>query len=144
MFPKPNPGFVAGLVLTSWFVLQITCPSAFAGNYVVAWNATGQVSVPFTATNVLAIAIGYTHHVAIVGDSLPRPVEPMLNAAFNHGQFIIAQPTALGRSYRLGYQNSLTDDWQLFPPVPGYGSTQNLIDPNPPPSQRFYCVYAGQ
>ena len=104
----------------------------------------GQSNVWMNLSNVLAIAIGYTDHVAIVGDSLPRSVETMLNATFNNGQFIISQPTSPGRSYRLEYKNSLTDDWQMFPPVPGNGSLQMLVDPNPPASQRFYHVYGGQ
>jgi Regulator of Chromosome Condensation (RCC1) repeat protein len=104
----------------------------------------GQTNVYMNLSNVLAIAIGYTHHLAIVGDSFPKPIEPMLNAGFNNGQFAIAQPTSLGRSYWLEYKNSFTDDWQMFPPLPGNGSTQILADPNPPPAQRFYRVRVGQ
>jgi hypothetical protein len=104
----------------------------------------GQTNVYMNLSNVLAIAIGYTHHLAIVGDSFPKPIEPMLNAGFNNGQFTIAQPTSLGRSYWLEYKNSFTDDWQMLPPLPGNGSTQILADPNPPPAQRFYRVRVGQ
>lgn len=104
----------------------------------------GQSNVWMNLSNVLAIAIGYTHHLAIVGDSFPQPIEPMLNAGFNNGQFTIAQPTAVGRSYWLEYKNSLNDDWQIFPPVPGNGSMQILGDPDPPPAQRFYRVRVGQ
>ncbi len=104
----------------------------------------GQSNVWMSLSNVLAIASGYTHHLAIVGDSFPKPVEPMLRAGFSNGQFTISQPTLLGRSYRLEYKNSLADDWQMFPPAPGNGSTQILADPNPPPSQRFYHIHVGQ
>ena len=103
----------------------------------------GQSNVWMNLSNVLAIAIGYTHHLAIVGDSLPQPIEPMSGAGFSNGQFVVSQPTSLGRSYRLEYKNSLADNWQIFPPVPGNGSQQILADPSPPPSQRFYRVYAG-
>jgi hypothetical protein len=103
----------------------------------------GQSNLWMNLSNVLATAIGYTHHVAIVGNSLPQTVEPMLNAGFSNGQFLISQPTSLGRSYRLEYKNSLADDWRMFPPVPGNGSLQILVDSNPPTSQRFYHVYAG-
>jgi alpha-tubulin suppressor-like RCC1 family protein len=104
----------------------------------------GQTNVYMNLSNVLAIAIGYTHHLAIVGNSFPKPIGPMLNAGFNNGQFAIAQPTALGRSYWLEYKNSFTEGWQMFPPVPGNGNTQSLADPNPPPAQRFYRVRIGQ
>lgn len=104
----------------------------------------GQSNIWMNLSNVLAIASGYTHHLAIVGDSFPRPIEPMLNAGFNNRQFTISQPTSLGRSYRLEYKNSFSDDWQILPPIPGNGSTQTLADPNPPPLQRFYRVHVGQ
>jgi alpha-tubulin suppressor-like RCC1 family protein len=103
----------------------------------------GQTNVWMDLSNVLAIASGYTHHLAIIGDSLPHPIEPMGSAGIRNGQFVIQQPTSVGRSYRLEYQNSLTDGWQVFPPLPGNGSTQTLADPNPPPLQRFYRVAAG-
>lgn len=104
----------------------------------------GQTNVWMNLSNVLAIASGYSHHLAIVGDSLPQPIEPMLSAGFSNGQFIISQPTSLGRSYRIEYKNSLADDWQMFAPVPGNGSPRVLVDSNPPAAQRFYRVYAGQ
>jgi alpha-tubulin suppressor-like RCC1 family protein len=104
----------------------------------------GQTNVWMNLSNVLAIASGYTHHLAIVGGSLPQPIEPMLSAGFSNGQFIISQPTSLGRSYRIEYKNSLADNWQIFTPVPGNGSTQVLTDSNPPAAQRFYRVSAGQ
>ena len=103
----------------------------------------GQTNVWMNLSNVLAIASGYMHHLAIVGDSLPHPIEPLCSAGTSNGQFIIQQPTSLGRSYFLEWKNSLLDGWQLFPPLPGNGSTQILADPNPPPLQRFYRVSAG-
>ena len=95
-------------------------------------------------SNVLAVAMGYSVGMAIAGDSFPQPVEPMLNYGFVGGQFIISQPTSLGRSYRYEYKNSLTDDWEMSPPIPGNGSTQTLADPTPPSSQRLYRVRVGQ
>jgi hypothetical protein len=68
----------------------------------------------------------------------------MLNAGFSNSQFVISQSTSRGCSYWLEYENSLTDTWQIFPPTPGNNSTQILADLNPPSSQRFYRVYAGQ
>jgi alpha-tubulin suppressor-like RCC1 family protein len=107
-------------------------------------NYLGQTNVWMNLSNVLAIASGYDHHLAIVGDSLPQPIEPVLSAGFNQGQFSISQPTTLGRSYRIEYKNSLGDNWQILSPVPGNGSTQTLSDVNPPAAQRFYRVHVGQ
>jgi alpha-tubulin suppressor-like RCC1 family protein len=103
----------------------------------------GQTNVWMNLSNVLAIASGYSHHLAIVGDSLPHPVEPMSSAGFSNGQFLIAQPTSPGRAYRMEYKDTLTDNWQMFPPVPGDGSIRVLADSNPPAVQRFYRVHAG-
>jgi len=104
----------------------------------------GQTNVWMNLSNVLAIAAGYGYNMAIVGNRLPQPIESIQTAGFSNGQFIVSQPTSLGRAYRLEYKNSLTDGWQMFPPVPGNGSLQMLVDPTPPPSQRFYHVYDGQ
>ncbi len=113
---------------------------------VTGWGGSylGQSNVWMNLSNVLAIAAGTGYNMAIVGDSLPRPIQPILTAGFSDGQFLISQPTSVGRTYRLEYKNSLTDDWQMFPPVPGNGSLQMLVDPNPPATQRFYHVYGGQ
>ena len=94
-------------------------------------------------TNVLAIAAGYNYHMAIVGDSLPTLIQPPVSAGFVNDQFVVSQPTTLGLSYRLEYMDSLSGQWQITSPLPGNGSTQYFIDPNPNPQQRFYRVCAG-
>ena len=104
----------------------------------------GQSNVWMNLSNVLSVVAGYNVHLAIVGDQLPAPVEPMLGATFSNGQFVISQPTSLGRYYRLEYQDSLLGSWQIVSPLPGNGATQTLVDPNPNPVQRFYRVRAGQ
>jgi hypothetical protein len=102
-----------------------------------------QTNVYMNFSNMLAMSIA-SQGLAIIGDGFPQPIEPMLNTGFNTGQFTISQPTSIGRSYRLEYQNSLNGNWQMLPPVPGNGGTQFLADPNPPPTQRFYRVRVGQ
>lgn len=94
-------------------------------------------------SNVLAIAMA-GHCMAIVGDSIPGTAQLITSAGFQGGQFMVSQPTSLGRTYRLEYKDSLSDNWQTFPPVPGNGSTQILTDLFPPPMQRFYQVRIGQ
>ena len=105
----------------------------------------GQTNVYLNLSNVLAIAIGYTHHMAIVGDSLPMPVASAVSFSFKDGRFTLEQPTVRGRSYRLEYTASLAgSDWQLLPPVPGDGTVRTLTDPHASAPQRFYRVYGGQ
>jgi len=102
----------------------------------------GQSNVWMNLSNVLAIAPGYGHHLAIVGDTLPTPIEPLAGIALTNGQFAIQQPTSVGRAYRLEYQDTLNADWQMVPPAPGNGEIQTLADPHPAPMQRFYRVSA--
>jgi alpha-tubulin suppressor-like RCC1 family protein len=101
----------------------------------------GQTNVYENLSNVLAVAIGYTHHLAIVGDGFPLPIPAPLGASFSNQQFLVQQPTQRGTSYRLEHKDALTDaSWTLLPPVPGDGSVKLLIDPRPSSSNRWYRV----
>ncbi|MGC3959099.1 MAG: hypothetical protein QM813_14490 [Verrucomicrobiota bacterium] len=92
-------------------------------------NYLGVPNVYQKLTNVLSIAIGYGHHVAIVGDSFPLPLAPLTRASFSNRTFTIQQPTVRGRSYVMEYRDAATtNDWQQLPPVPGTGQTNALID----------------
>jgi alpha-tubulin suppressor-like RCC1 family protein len=105
----------------------------------------GQTNVYLNLSNVLSVAIGYTHHMAIVGDSLPMPIASAVSFSFKDGRFTLAQPTVRGRSYRLEHTAVLAgSDWQLLPPVPGDGTVRTLTDPQASAPQRFYRVYGGQ
>lgn len=136
--------------------VQVSCLSPFnqaGATWVLRRNGTltgfgasylGQSNVWMNLSNVLAVAAGYNYHLAIVGDTLPHPIEPMVNAGFVNGQFVVSQPTSLGRTYRLEYLDALPGNWQIVSPLPGNGATQALVDANPNPQQRFYRVRAGQ
>jgi hypothetical protein len=157
-FPNGTNVLVVSNVTAVASVSPITASSASGAVWALLRNGTltglasganlasyfGQTNVWMNLTSVVAIASGYTHHLAIVGDGLPKAIEPMTSAGISNGQFIVVQPTSLGRSYRLEYRNSLVEDWQILPPVPGNGSTQTLADPCPLLSQRFYRVRVGQ
>jgi hypothetical protein len=121
----------------AWVLQRHGTLAGFGSSYL------GQSNVWMNLSNVLAIAAGYNYHAAIVGDSLPAPVEPATRIGFTNGQFVVLQPTSFGRYYRLEYLDSLTGNWQIVSPLPGNGTTQALVDPNPNPQQRFYRVYAG-
>lgn len=110
----------------------------------LTWISSSSQSNNFmNLSNVLAVAMS-AHYMAIVGDSFPGPAGVISAAGFQSGQFMVSQPTSLGRTYRLEYKDSLNDNWQTFPPVPGNGSNQILADPFPSPTQRFYQVRIGQ
>jgi hypothetical protein len=101
----------------------------------------GDTNVYQNLSNVIAIAIGYNHHLAIVGDGLPLPPTVLANPVCGPNRFSIQQPTVRGLSYRLEFKNSLTDsNWRMLPPVPGDNTTRTLVDPNPSDQQRLYRV----
>jgi len=101
----------------------------------------GQTNVYQNLSNVLAVAVGYGHHVAIVGDGFPLPIAPLSQASFSNRRFTIQQPTIRGRSYILEYQDAdATNGWQQLPPVPGTGQTNTLTDPNATTTARYYRV----
>lgn len=101
----------------------------------------GETNVYQNLTNVLSIAIGYGHHVAIVGDGFPLPLAPLTHASFSNRTFTLQQPTVRGRSYILEYRDAATtNDWQQLPPVPGTGQTNALIDSAATSNARYYRV----
>lgn len=101
----------------------------------------GPTNIYKSLSNVLALAVGFTHHLAIVGDGLPIPPTVLANPVHGSNHFSIQQPTLRGRSYFLEFKSSPNDPhWQMLPPVPGDGTVQTLIDPNPASPQRIYRV----
>jgi alpha-tubulin suppressor-like RCC1 family protein len=111
----------------------------FGGSYL------GQTNVYQNLSNVLAVAIGYSHHLAIVGDGFPSPIASIVSSSFSNNQFRIQQPTTRGRSYRLEYRDALGGGgWQLLPPIPGSGGIETLSDLQAPPTARYYRIRVGQ
>jgi hypothetical protein len=55
--------------------------------------------------------------------------------------FQISVPTSLGQTYLLDYTDSLSPiEWKWLATVTGDATVQRLVDPSPPPDQRFYRV----
>ena len=101
----------------------------------------GQTNIYKQLSNVLALAVGFNHHLAIVGDGLPVPTTVLSNPLRGSNHFSIQQSTVRGLAYRLEFKNSPNDpNWQMLPPVPGDGTVRTLADPNPASPQRIYRV----
>ncbi len=75
----------------AWALRRDGTLAGFGSTYLGASNIWMNLS------NVLAIAAGYNYHAAIVGDTLPAAVEPMVIGGFTNGEFVIQQPTSIGR-----------------------------------------------
>jgi hypothetical protein len=111
---------------------------------VVAWgyNTSGQTNVPVWLTNVVAVAGGDSHSLALMGGLGPAAgTLSLVNSTLRSNVFTISVPTVRGRAYFLEYKDSLTDlRWMMRQPVPGDGTIRQLDDPSATTAQRFYRV----
>ncbi len=113
----------------------------------VAWGAgagtnayvdCGQTNVPVNLSNVVQIAAGKVHSLALVGSGPPVTRALLVQPNFGTNGFNVSLPTQNGRVYQLEYKNSLTDSlWQSLPLRAGIGGLLPLTDPAVA-SQRFY------
>jgi hypothetical protein len=104
-----------------------------------AWgNPNG---LPVDLTNVVAMAAGGAHSLALLGNGPPVLQVPLTNPQRDANGFSITLPTRSGRVYALEYKDALAgDNWTALPLVAGNGSVQMLTDPTAPDPQRFYRV----
>ena len=110
-----------------------------ADGRVIAWGTPASVLPPFT--NVIAIATGVSHSLALVGDSPPALHAPMSNPARSSTDFSVSVPAQSGKVYGLEYKDSLSDsNWTALPLAAGTGSMLTLTDPEATCPQRFYRV----
>jgi alpha-tubulin suppressor-like RCC1 family protein len=94
--------------------------------------------VPPDLSNVVAVASGDGHNLALVGTDFPVL---LTNSAWDTNGFRVTVSTQSGRVYRLEYKDSLMDsNWLSLPLVAGNGSSQVLSDPTAAGAQRFYRV----
>jgi hypothetical protein len=110
---------------------------------VVAWgyNAYGQTTVPSALTNVIAIAGGGSHSLALVAEGPPTRPGPLTNPGWHDSGFVVTLPTLSGHVYRLECKDSLADSkWIALPLVAGNGGLRTIIDTTAIGSQRFYRV----
>lgn len=110
-----------------------------ADGRVVAWGS--QPDVPAGLTNVVAIAAGVSHSLALVAEGPPVLRAPLASPTKNVGGFSVSLPTQSGRVYRLEYKNSCDDtNWTALPLAAGNGSMLTLTDSTAAGAHRFYRV----
>jgi hypothetical protein len=97
--------------------------------------------VPPGLSNVVAIASGDGHNLALLGDVHPMIQVPVSNPDYSAEGFRLKVATKRGYVYRLEYKNSIEEtDWTGLPLVAGNGKEQTLVDWTITPNHRFYRV----
>jgi len=114
---------------------------------IVDWGsyASGSSFVPAIALsalkNVVAIAPGSDHDLAIVGSGPPLPQQLAVSPNWTNGVFSVSISTQSGRTYRLESCDSLvTGKWVGSKLVAGTGFLETLTDTNAAVAGRFYRV----
>lgn len=114
-----------------------------ADGKVIAWgfSSTGVTNVLLNLSNVVAIAAGRNHNLALIGSGPPRVNALFVNPTRMENQFTVSLLSQSGRVYGLEYKESLTDlEWTVLPLAAGNGGTLVLCDPAAADAQRFYRV----
>ena len=130
---------IAQVVASGCWLVGIQDLALRADGTVVVWGSA--TNVPAGLTNVVAVAGGYRHCLAMLGDG-----PPVVQASLNHPMmsangFSASLPTQSGRVYALEYKVSLADTaWTPLPLVAGTGHERTLTDPTATGMQRFYRV----
>jgi hypothetical protein len=105
---------------------------------VVPW---GTLTVPPGLTNVVAISVGTSHALALVGDAPPLTQAAASNLKWSTNCLSVSVPTDNGRVYRLEYKPSLSaTNWTALSMAPGIGAVQALHDLTASNSARIYRV----
>ncbi len=127
-------------VPTDWTNLDAIADSLAlkADGTVTEW---GGPAAPSDLTNVLAIAAGGGHDLALLGNG-PTVLHALVaTPILTANGFNVALPTQSGRVYRLEYKSSLAEDnWTALPLVAGNGGVRTLTDATATGAQRFYRV----
>ena len=114
-----------------------------ADGTVVAWGSpiAGRTNVPAGLTNVVAIAAGSDHSLALVGKGLPVLNAPAINPTWDGGRFSVSLASQAGHVFALEYKDSLWDtNWAALPLAAGNGGNLRLTDPSAMSAQRYYRV----
>ena len=106
----------------------------------VGWGST--TNLPVNQSNIVAIASGEAHQIALLGNGLPVQSVKITSPFLSGTNFCVQVPAQSGRVYSLEYKNSLNDaDWIPLPLVAGVaGVPLILTDPSGISNQRFYRV----
>jgi alpha-tubulin suppressor-like RCC1 family protein len=138
-------GLVVAIAAGGWHNLALKSDGT-----VVAWGAGigsnvnvdyKQNNVPTGLSNVVQIAAGMLHSLALVESSPPIMEAPLTVNGFGTNGFTMGLPTRNGRVYQLEYSSFLdTSGWSKFPLQAGLGGTMLFVDPTLTATQRFYRV----
>ena len=103
------------------------------------WGDT--TNLPSSQSNIIAIACGEAHQLALIGNGLPIRNALVTNTVWSGTNFSVQIPTQSGRVYELEYINRLSDtNWTALPLVAGNGRMITLQDSSNTNNQRFYRV----
>ncbi len=95
--------------------------------------------IPASPSNVVSVAGGDAHVLALVSDGQPFALAPLQNPRLETDGFKLSIRTTSGRVYMLQYKDSwLESNWHALPLVAGTGQILTLCDPAPAQGQRFY------
>jgi hypothetical protein len=117
-----------------------------ADGSVVGWgmNDQGQTDIPSDLNNVIALAAGAYHVLALTGPPSSRIAGPPLQTpSFSASKWFRSTiPTMLGHNYKLEAKESLSKSkWDsLYPITLGDGFERSLTDTNAIAPQRVYRV----
>ena len=107
---------------------------------VTNWT-TSAPAAPAGLSNVLAVASGYYHCLAIIGVGQPTPSAPLTNPTRKTGNFSVSLSSQSGRVYALEYKDSLSGlNWTPLPLAAGGGGPLTLSDSGATNTHRFYRV----
>jgi alpha-tubulin suppressor-like RCC1 family protein len=99
----------------------------------------GQIDIPVGLSNVVAVAAGDFHSLALRTDGQSSSPVPLFNPMRTGNTFSVSAKTQNGRVYELQWNDSLAStNWISFPLVPGTGAERVFSDPASVADQRFY------
>ena len=102
---------------------------------------TGQSAPPAGLNNVVAIAAGVFHSIALKGNATTPPPPPLkiTNPKRSGTTFTFAANTQSGKTYDLEYKSSPTaTTWTTLSTITATGPDQIFTDPNPSGTPRYY------
>src|SRR5262249_43905225 len=93
-------------------------------------------------SNVLFVATGPYHCLAVLGNGPMQAPIPYANARWSSNLFALSVPAAeYGRLYWLEYKDSVAATaWKPLALTPAYASSLTLADPSASVPQRFYRI----
>lgn len=105
----------------------------------VGWGTA--TNPPSSRSNIVAIACGEAHELALIGNSLPIQNSRIENFLLTKTNFSMQVPAQSGHVFLLEFKNSLSDsNWMSSQLIAGVNGTITLKDSFSTNNQRFYRV----